>query len=202
MRAVTPILAVSLLVPFARVQAQERLPVAGVARRGLLAPGARVRLYASQTADGRYGRFAGSVVRSDSDSLVLRTADAVRVAAPWPSITRLEVSRGRKSHGGRGAAFGALIGIPLGAVVGLATYEECVPQGGSWIDFSCFMVPSEGQTALIGAILGGGGGALLGWIIGASSKTDRWEEVPLDRLRVSFVPQRDGRFALGASVRF
>ena len=36
----------------------------------------------------------------------------------------------------------------------------------------------------------------------ASIKTDRWEEVPLDRLRVSFAPQRDARFALGFSVSF
>ncbi len=31
---------------------------------------------------------------------------------------------------------------------------------------------------------------------------DRWQEVPLDRLRVSVAPQRDGRFGLGLSVRF
>jgi hypothetical protein len=44
---------------------------------------------------------------------------------------------------------------------------------------------------------------LLGVIIGGFIwKTDRWEEVPLDRLRVSFGPQRDGRFGFGASVRF
>jgi len=33
-------------------------------------------------------------------------------------------------------------------------------------------------------------------------KIDRWEEVPLDQLRVSFVPQLDGRFGFGLSVRF
>ena len=38
--------------------------------------------------------------------------------------------------------------------------------------------------------------------LGASTKTDRWREVPLDRVRVSLGPQRDGRFGLGASVRF
>jgi hypothetical protein len=39
-------------------------------------------------------------------------------------------------------------------------------------------------------------------MVGGSIKTDRWREVPLDRLRVGFAPQRDGRFGLGASVRF
>ena len=42
----------------------------------------------------------------------------------------------------------------------------------------------------------------VGAITGALIKTDHWEDVPLDRVRVSFGPQRDGRFALGASVRF
>ncbi len=48
----------------------------------------------------------------------------------------------------------------------------------------------------------GGAGAGLGALVGLLIKTDRWEEVPLNRFRVSFAPQRDGRFALGASVSF
>jgi len=42
---------------------------------------------------------------------------------------------------------------------------------------------------------------VVGAITGAFIKTDRWEEVPLDRLQVSFAPQRDG-FAVGLSVAF
>ena len=33
-------------------------------------------------------------------------------------------------------------------------------------------------------------------------RTDRWEAVPLDRLRVGFAPKRNGRFALGMAVSF
>ena len=120
------------------------------------------------------------------------------MAAPWPSITRLEVTRGRKSHGGPGAAFGALIGIPLGAVVGLAIYQECVPHG----PFGCLFDWGPEYSALGGALVGGLGGVVVGALIGATIETDRWEEVPLDQLRVSFGPQRDGRFGLGLSVRF
>jgi hypothetical protein len=53
-----------------------------------------------------------------------------------------------------------------------------------------------GTTAVLGigvGLIGAGIGALLGG--------ERWEEVPLDRLRVSFAPRRDG-FALGLSVSF
>jgi hypothetical protein len=59
-----------------------------------------------------------------------------------------------------------------------------------------------GFAAGAGFVVGGLGGALIGALIGSASKTDRWQEVPLDRLRVSLGPQRDGRFGLGASVRF
>ncbi len=194
MRPRTFLVAALAVTPFTSITGQQRLPVV---------PGDRVRVYASQTADGQWGQFVGRIVGWVPDSVLLRTDDDVNVVAPVASITRLEVSWGRKSHVGRGAAFGALIGIPLGAVVGLSAYEECVPRGVGWSGvFSCFMAPTEGQTALIGAILGGAGGAILGAILGGTIKTEHWEEVPLDRLRVSFAPQRDGRFAFGLSVRF
>jgi len=50
---------------------------------------------------------------------------------------------------------------------------------------------------IVSAIVGAAGG-----IVGYFIKTDRWEEIPLERLRVSLTPQRDGGFALGFSVRF
>ena len=65
--------------------------------------------------------------------------------------------------------------------------------------------PEDGLTAAnwatVGAVLGVPTGMLLGTLIGASIKRDRWEEVPLDRLRMSFVPQRDG-FAFGLKIEF
>jgi hypothetical protein len=49
----------------------------------------------------------------------------------------------------------------------------------------------------------GVGGAIVGGLLGAFVwKTDKWEEVPLDRLRMSVVPQRDGRHGLGVSIAF
>ena len=191
MRAVTLILAVSLLPPCASVQAQERPSVAGLARRGLLAPGARVRLYASQTADGRYGRFVGRIVRWVPDSLTLKPEDDLPVVVPVASITRLEVSRGRRSNWAEGAGIGLLVGAATGAIVfGLAS-GDCE----GW----CFTAES---AAAAGAVVFGGLGGVIGLIAGASTTTERWVEVPLARLRVSFAPQRDGRFALGLSMRF
>jgi len=40
-------------------------------------------------------------------------------------------------------------------------------------------------------------GALLGAVVDAMIRTDKCEEVPLDRFRVSVVPQRGGRLGFG-----
>ena len=46
-------------------------------------------------------------------------------------------------------------------------------------------------------------GLIAGWLVGVPFfEFERWKQVPLDRLRVSVVPQPDGRFALGFSVAF
>ena len=55
---------------------------------------------------------------------------------------------------------------------------------------------------LLFAFLIGAGGGLVGGTVGYFNKTERWEEIPLDQLRVSLNPQREGGFALGFSVRF
>ena len=54
------------------------------------------------------------------------------------------------------------------------------------------------EAALITGAIVGLAGAITGYFI----KTDLWEEVPLERLRVSLTPQRDGGFVLGFSVGF
>ena len=58
------------------------------------------------------------------------------------------------------------------------------------------------QKAFINGFALSGFGGVVGLLGGALIKSERWEEVPLDRLRVNLGPQRDGRWGLGASVRF
>ncbi len=53
---------------------------------------------------------------------------------------------------------------------------------------------------MTGAGLGAGGGLLIGGAVGAIIRTDRWEEIPIGRLRVSFLPQRHGDFTLTFSL--
>ncbi len=96
---------------------------------------------------------------------------------PVASINRLEGSRGRKSNWAEGAGIGLLVGAATGAIIGLASDTD---SGG-------FAPCCTAETlAAVGALVFGGVGGVIGLIIGASTTTERWVEVPLDRLRVRF----------------
>ena len=172
-------LAVLAVAPLTRVTAQEPPPVK---------VGDRVRVTAAEL---NIREFEGRLRRLYKDSVVVRPeyGGAPPVVILLTSLTRLEVRR-RKSRADAGAGYGALAGaaIGVGSAAMLCSSEDC-----------------EEYTGAVYLVLGGGGtlaGLLIGSIVGALIKTERWEEVPLDQLRVSFVPQRDGRFGLGLSVRF
>ena len=119
---------------------------------------------------------------------------ATQLAVSLASVNRLEVVRGRKSNADTGAGIGLAVGFVAGAVFGYASSEECKS--------FCMLDIGREEAAVMGAAMFGLGGFVFGALIGASSQTDRWEEVPLDRLRASLGPQRDGRLGVGGSVRF
>jgi hypothetical protein len=138
-------------------------------------------------------RSVGTFVAWKADTLVLQgNGDTLAVSVDL--VTRLDVSRGQTTNWKEGAWTGGLLGGVAGALIGYASYEEC--EG-----LSCWDL-GPGLPALAGGVIGALGGALVGVLIGSASKTDRWQEVPFDRLRVTLAPQRDGRFAFGLSVRF
>jgi hypothetical protein len=115
-----------------------------------------------------------------------------RLALSWLFVERVDVSRARMIHLGRAVGF-PVLGFFVGGVTGgLIAYSTCAP-----CDYEL-----EGLAPAFGAGIGATVGFVAGLVTGLAWRTDRWEEVPLDQLRVSFTPQRDGRFALGFSVRF
>ncbi len=187
MRAVTCLLTVVSLVPSATLSAQVPPP---------LEPGQRVRVTARDSIGQPRGRLVGMVVTVTAENIVVEQRGD-QLTIPREVVTRLEVSRGRKSNVGKGAAFGFLGGAGLGALLGAVVGASAQRGDFCQRDSGC-----AGEYALIGGAAFGVLGAGIGAIVGAASKTDRWEEVPLDRLSVGFAPQRDGRFALGLSVRF
>ena len=200
----TILVAVLAFVPLASVTAQLR-------------PGARVRvthlpICPSDSCVGPRRQSVGTLLPWKADSLVMES-NGDTLSVPVNLVTRLDVSRGRKSFGaGRGGIIGGVVGAASAAIIGAASYEEpeepqpCVPR-----DFlDCLLRGPRGdrisrtaadaavQWAVVGAVVG----YAIGRLLGSAIKTERWQEVPLDRLRVSFGPQRDGRVGLGLSVSF
>ncbi len=131
-------------------------------------------------------RVVGYLTAIEGDQLTLDAS----LVLPLASVTRLEVSRGQKSMAGRGALIGAGAGAVAGVVTGLAV---CAAS-------SCGF--EADLTGVVALVLGAGGalvGAGIGALIGSFIKTDRWETVPLDRIRVSLTTIAPG--SLGATVR-
>ena len=170
-------LTVLAVTPFTSVTAQEQPPP--------VEPGARVRVTAP---DLGINRQVATFDALESGVLIV-TADST-MRCPLSDVTRLDVHKGRESHLWFGAGLGFVTGALVGATWGTSGGSDC----GDLDQLNC---------QLFGAAILAAPGALIGGLVGGFLwKTDRWEEVPLDRLRVSFVPQRNGRFALGLSMRF
>lgn len=186
-RSTQSLTAIWLLGHFASLPAQNPPPFEPGAWVSISAPDCGVRSLV-----GTFTAYEGGNVGVKPDQ------EQSSVWVPLTSVTNFKRSSGLKSSAGTGALIGLLAGGAVGAVVGVATYEECHAVG----FMACFMSPnSAGEQAVLGGLAGllfGGG---LGALIGAFVKTDRWEEVPLDRLRVSIVPRRES-LALALSVTF
>jgi hypothetical protein len=185
------VIAVLALVPVTRATAQVSLR-----------PGARVRIARpmicpphTNCTGGSPQQYVGTFVTWSDDTLLVQSNGST-IVLPLDAVTKLEVSQGQKSNTVVGALVGLLIGGIAGAAIAKATHEECE---GGW---GCFGDLGPRFVAGAGFVIGGLGGGGVGALIGRSIKTDRWEEVPLDRVRVSFGLQREGRFGFGASVRF
>ena len=144
-------------------------------------PGVRVRVTAL---DCGLRRRATEFRALRADTLVLETTEC-----PLASVTRLDVSRGQRSNAKLGAGIGFAAGA-LGTVVYCKTADV----------LGCVLFGDDITLEL--ALISGAIGGLAGLLVGHYIKTERWEQVPLERLRVSLAPQRDGGFALGFSVRF
>ncbi len=84
----------------------------------------------------------------------------------------------------RGGAIGLLVGAGVGAVIGLASGD----------DTPCWIACTASEKATIGAVMFGAVGAVIGYAITSTGQHNR--------LLMNVGPQRDGRYGLGASVRF
>ena len=183
MRAVVSTLTVLLAFPLAALSTQVQPP---------LESGKRIRVAAPLVGSER---MVGVYLSHDDTTMQLQTeAQVAPLTIPLVYVTRLELSQGRKSNALKGLVIDSASGVVLGIVAGLVVGQENGdnPCGGG----------RPAECAAIGAVAVGATGALVGLGIGALSKSERWNEVSLDRLRVSIVPQRDGRLGFGLAIMF
>ncbi len=201
MRHATILVAILAFVPLASAAQEQQRP---------LEPGARIRLWYCHP-------FFETLrcERGDERKLVALTADSLVLqvgAVSRASVTKIEV------RGSPHVVLGAVIGSVAGALVGglsMALQPDSVTERKCTkfivIDLfgstdtttytECETITREiFNDVTVGVVVGALGGAVLGAVAG--HRLRRWTEVPLDRVRVSLGPQRDGRFGFGASVRF
>ena len=127
-----------------------------------------------------------AVLQSLSGDTLVVHADTTVVCA-LSETTRLDVYAGRKSRLWLGAGIGLLAGATAGAI--------------TWTSIGDCGFIEDTECRVYGALLFGGIGAVAGGVTGLLIKTDRWKEVPLDRVRVSVAPRPNG-IGIGARIAF
>jgi hypothetical protein len=107
-------------------------------------------------------------------------SDSSAVTVPAGRVQRLEISLGRESNAGRGA----LIGLGVGAVTGLAVGIGCAS---SDTLFQCSGGEVVESTVVFGLL-----GAGVGGLVGLASSSERWVKVAAVPVHVSLAPHRLG----------
>lgn len=144
--------AVLLIVPLC-------VPAQSPADTAVVEPGARLRVTVDS---GPPKRLIGVLVAQQPDSLWLqRGGDSPPLAVPRFRVIRLEVSRGRRSYWRLGAGLGFLVGAGVGALIG---------QG------KTYQLGDNTPTVRFLASMGIGG--IIGGIVGAGVRRDRWHVLP------------------------
>ena len=135
----------------------------------------------------------GHLQSLDSDTLRIREAGSdAELAIPTVSIAELWVLEGRKGNFWNGAGIGLVAGALVGGIIG-SKQEFCI--------FDCSAPSGGSPLTLVGVIVGAPAGALLGGIVGSQIRSDRWRQLPVNHLGMTFDP-RLGTIGLRVSVAF
>jgi hypothetical protein len=164
--------------------------------------GTRVRV---QTAEQRRGDYwTGTVSSLTGDTIMVEIDGTDRhMAFPREWIADLRVSAGMGHAGRPGAGIGAFAGLVVGAIIGLATYEDTTcpavttPDDELWCDDTS---PRLGRAA-VGGLVGAGLGAGLGIVVGTRFPRERWESMSAGGLTARRGAARQ-TIVLGATIAF
>jgi len=138
------------------------LPVVQATSTSPLTTGTRVRVTVREPSAPER-TLVGPLRTFDSQTLTLSTnGTSDHLALSRSSITRIEISRGRRGHTRSGILLGAVLGLAAVALKDVGCGADCDSSG-----------TSAGFVA--GAVAGG---ALVGAGVGTLVRSERWESVP------------------------
>lgn len=149
--------------------------------------GDRVRVWAPSV--GIEG-LVGTVLALQPDTIVIDNDEPLVLAVSL--LTKLEVSRGRQSSARTGGIVGLIGGAVAGAVICIASKCSLTADSDESNSRSAVFVDEDLQSVALAAVLGAAAGYGVGVLIGSTIKVDRWEEIPLDMLRVTRAPRPGG----------
>lgn len=143
-----------------------RLASAQAPSDSLLRTGARVRVVTVDPMNFKGSRLAtGVLVGRVTDSLKLQWENGASSTLAHAEIRKLHVRVSGRRYVLRGMGAGFLLGVTLGAAVGIATYDSSEP------------------FADVGIIVGAAGfgalGTVIGAIVGANGRREAWQRVRL-----------------------
>jgi hypothetical protein len=142
----------------------------------------------------------GVVKIINADSIVLeRDSYPKSVAVPVDSVSKLEVTHGKKRHTGLGIGLGIIVGAVAFGVAASGSVDEQPCEGAGCVANA--LAAGLAEPAIVtGAVVGGALlGGLLGGIIGHTAASDKWETVPLPELAAGV--DLHGNVTLSISVR-
>ena len=150
-----------------------------------LQPGQRLRVTA--VAPGRFtGVTVGSLVKVGPDSVTLLDPERSAVTElPLNSITRIEVSQGKRRHTWQGALIGAGVG-GLGALA-IAADSSTLCTDPSGTPRPC----TSSEKVALGALVVGFWAGLGAWL-GHRKQSEDWSNSTVERLRVTVRRERGG----------
>jgi hypothetical protein len=116
-------------------------------------------------------RLTGQLLRVEEGRVVLRTdvsPPEPEKVIPLAEVKSAQVSRGRHRNAGKGALIGLATGLAGGIMVGTSCEGDCA--GPVFVAF--------------------GAGFVLGPVIGAFVKTERWSDIPVSSLTATSPPAK------------
>lgn len=150
-----------------------------------LVKGSRVRVNVFDESTRQVRQVIGTLERLERDTAFVRVGSRQPEPLALAQGDYLELSVPVGTNARSGTMVGALAGAIGGGLIGMATYQACQPQPGQP---QCEFKWGEGRRIVFGAVVGGAGGALAGYLIGRTMHRHVWMPVNTQGVQVALGP--------------